>query len=263
MKPQVILTIKDIYKSFDKDGSKSLVLDGICLDVNKGEFISLIGPSGCGKTTFLEILAKLQNLSSGQVTLRNLEEPGHDGQNHRCLMVFQQYNRSLFPFMTVAENIKFALRSLKNIDQKLKKERIQDVLSVTRLSSFYNYYPWQLSGGMQQRLALARALAVRPTILLLDEPFASLDAQSKYLLEDETISLAKKFNLTVIYVTHDIDSAIYCGTRVILFSALPARILLDTQNNLPDPRHQLKTRRDPRFLEAREKLYNLLKPQIK
>jgi NitT/TauT family transport system ATP-binding protein len=263
MNSEIILNVDQIEKAFGNNGDRLLVLNKISFQIQKGEFMSIIGPSGCGKTTLLEILAKLQTPSAGKITVDNSFSANENSiHNTLSIIVFQQYNRSLFPFMTVASNINFSLDSIKTLSKKEKEKRLKESLAVTGLSKFSNYYPWQLSGGMQQRVAIARVLAVRPMILLLDEPFASLDTQTRYILEDELTSITQKYNLTVIYVTHDIDSAIYMGKRIILLSKLPAQILADIKIDLPYPRDQITTRAAPKFSEYREYLYNLLKQQI-
>lgn len=258
MIPDVILRVTDLKKSFPRNGSYLSVLDGLSFEVKRNDFISIVGPSGCGKTTLLEILARLQTLSSGSMDF--LREKNSDNlHSDISLIVFQQYNRSLYPFMSVASNVNFTLDAIKGLTQSEKNLRINEALRVTGLSRFSSYYPWELSGGMQQRVALARAIASRPMILLLDEAFGSLDTQNKTALEDELLSLAERYDLTVLYVTHDIDSAIYCGRRIMVLSALPSKVITLFDNEIPYPREQIETRRDPRFLDYREHLFKLLK----
>ena len=182
-------------------------------------------------------------------------DPSDESMARLSLIVFQQYSRTLYPFMSVAQNIGFALDSCQGISKKEKHGRVNEALSLIGLTDFAKAYPWELSGGMQQRVALARAIVARPRLLLLDEPFGSLDAQASHMLEDELLSLVCKYGLSAILVTHDIDSALYCGNRVMLMTDRPARIARFIENEVPYPRHQVETRKHPLFLEYREILY--------
>lgn len=258
MAPEVILRVTDLEKRFPRNGGSLSVLDGISFEVRRGDLISIVGPSGCGKTTLLEILARLQEPTSGSVVFSRTQN-NDDLHSDISLIVFQQYNRSLYPFMSVASNVRFALDAIEGLPRSEKDDRIDEALRVTGLSSFASYYPWELSGGMQQRVALARAIAVRPMTLLLDEAFGSLDTQTRANLEDELLGLAEKYGLTVLYVTHDIDSAVYFGQRIMALSALPTQVLTLFDNEIPFPRNQIETRRDERFLAYREQLFTLLK----
>lgn len=258
MSSDVIFRVNKLVKRFPRngDGGSLLVLDQISFEVRKGDFISIVGPSGCGKTTLLEILSQLQSPTSGEVQTIPQDDASNTHSN-LSLIVFQQYNRSLYPFMRVTANVRFAMDAIPTISKAEKDARTKEALAVTGLSDFAGYYPWELSGGMQQRVALARAIAVRPRTLLLDEAFGSLDTLTRSGLEDELLALVERYGLTVLYVTHDIDSAIYCGKRVMVLSNSPTRILELFDNELPFPRDQISTRRDSMFLEYRERLYKL------
>jgi NitT/TauT family transport system ATP-binding protein len=257
MNSSPVLKVTNLSKSFPTENGKLEVLDNISFSLQSGDFLSIVGPSGCGKSTLLEILASLQSASSGKVEKQKAKI--NNNHSNLSLFVFQQYNRSMLPFLTVAGNVHFVLDSIKAITKQEKIERVKESLAITKLTDFENYYPWQLSGGMQQRVAFARIVAARPKIVLLDEAFGSLDAQTTYELEDELLDLTNKYNLTTIYVTHDIGSAIYCGKRIIVLSGLPANIISDINNELPYPRHQIDTRNDKRFLEYRKEIYSLIK----
>lgn len=261
MEPDIILRVDKLKKHFPRNGDGLLVLDDISFDVRKGDFISIVGPSGCGKTTLLEIVAQLQAPTLGEVKYSS-STGRNDLHSNLCLIVFQQYNRSLYPFMTVAKNVSFVLDAIDGLLRSEKKTRVKESLSVTGLSAFADYYPWELSGGMQQRVALARVIAARPMILLLDEAFGSLDTQTMANLEDELLMLVEKYDLTVLYVTHDIDSAVYCGDRIMVLSSSPTKILALFKNELPRPRDQILTRRDQQFLDYREQLYKLIKNEV-
>ncbi len=258
MVPDIILRVTDLKKCFPREGGSLSVLGGLSFDVRRGDLISIVGPSGCGKTTLLEILARLQKPTSGSVEFTSIRNNA-DLHSNISLIVFQQYNRSLYPFMKVAANVRFTLDAIKDMSHSEKDTRVDEALRVTGLSSFSSYYPWELSGGMQQRVALARAIAARPMTLLLDEAFGSLDTQTRSDLEDELLALAERYDLTVLYVTHDIDSAIYCGRCIMALSALPAKVLALFENEIPFPRNQIESRRDQRFLDYRETLFKLLK----
>lgn len=258
MKGNHLLEVYNLTKSFPRNGDNLLVLDNISFNLEKGTLLSIVGPSGCGKTTLLEILASLQSQTSGKIIYHNEKQLNSDQYSDLKLIVFQEYNRSMYPFLTVFGNIKFTLDALP-IKAKEKNKRIDAAISMTGLSEFSEYYPWELSGGMQQRVALARAIAARPKVLFLDEPFGSLDTQTKYKLEDDVIRLTHEYQLATIYITHDIDSAIYCGQRIIMLSKLPARIKVNIQSELLYPRDQIATRNSSKFLEYRKELYSSLK----
>lgn len=255
-----VLHVSALQKSFrDNDGGCLHVLTGISFTLSKEEVLGIVGPSGCGKTTLLEIIAGLQNADDGKIELEN--DYVGKGQAFNPVMVFQDYTRSLLPFKRVAGNIRFAL-SAQSLTKAEVGNRLEEVLSITNLQEFADYYPWQLSGGMQQRVALARALALRPSVLLLDEPFASVDQQTQYLLEDEVLQIVSRYGLTVIYVTHDLDSAVYCSSRCIALSRRPARLIDEIDIQLPYPRAQDQSRSDPKFVEYRTHLYKLMKHEI-
>jgi NitT/TauT family transport system ATP-binding protein len=233
------------------------VLAQINLSVYEGEFLSLVGPSGCGKSTLLRIMAGLHPASSGVV---RVEGQVVDAPPPQLTYIFQHYNRALYPWLTVMKNLEFGLRHgwLRNASPESWRERATEMIAAMGLSGFENSYPWQLSGGMQQRLALARGLVCQARILLLDEPFSSVDAQTRASLQDLMLSLWKKYGLTAVLVTHDIDEAIYISSRVVALSPRPTRVVATTDVDLPYPRKQLPTRSSNRFLELRNHVYTSL-----
>ncbi len=256
---EVALEVRRLSKSFQLSDETWLeALSGITFSVMSGDFVSIVGPSGCGKTTFLEILAGLQRSSSGEVSISHAAES--NPQRSKPVMVFQDYTRSLLPFLTVRRNVRFAVAPL-SLGTSEASERVAQAIALTGLEEFAEYNTWQLSGGMQQRVALARALATRASILLLDEPFGSVDRQTEYILEDELLAISERTALTIIYVTHDLDSAVYCSKRVIVLTRRPGRLLLDIPIDLPFPRQQDTTRSSPLFVEYRTRLYHLLKDE--
>ncbi|MFT8889650.1 MAG: ABC transporter ATP-binding protein [Ethanoligenens sp.] len=226
--PDTGLSIQHLSKDYMVDNAAVHVLDDISLDIKEGEFISVVGHSGCGKSTMLRIIAGLEGYDEGTLTLggRRLEEPGLDRG-----MIFQDHR--LFPWMTVWENIEFGLYDVKG---KAKDDLIREHIVLVGLEGFESAYPRQLSGGMAQRAAIARALVHRPKVLLLDEPFGALDALTRIQLQQEVLNIWRKEKTTMILVTHDIDEAIYLGDRVIVMSNRPAKIQKVLKVELSRPR---------------------------
>jgi NitT/TauT family transport system ATP-binding protein len=208
-------------------------IEEISFAVARGEFVSIVGPSGSGKTTLLRCIAGLMGPSSGEIRLSG--QPVTDVPKQMAL-VFQDYGRSLFPWMTVRDNVDMPLRRLR-LPVEERRERIESSLAEVGLADAMAKYPWQLSGGMQQRVAIARAIAYRPEILLMDEPFASVDAQTRADLQDMALEVWKAHRSTVLFVTHDIDEAIFLSNRVAVMSARPGRIKSELRVELPHPRH--------------------------
>jgi NitT/TauT family transport system ATP-binding protein len=212
-------------------GERLLALDNISLTVQPGEFLCVVGPSGCGKSTLLHLIAGLQPQTSGNVLVdgRAVDGPGTDR-----LMIFQELG--LFPWLTVAENIEFGMK-MKNISKAERVEKTQHYLRLVHLSKFRDSYTHQLSGGMRQRVALARALATEPDVLLMDEPFAALDAQTRDLLHDELERIWAETGRTIIFVTHNVREAVRLGDRVVLLTFRPGRVKQEFPIHLPRPRH--------------------------
>ncbi len=175
------------------------------------------------------------------------------------VLVFQDYSRSLYPWLSVLKNVLFALEKKSGMDAPARRELAERMLDAVGLKAFGQHYPWELSGGMQQRVALARALSYQPQVLLMDEPFASVDAQTRTDLEDLLLSLWERFSITILFVTHDIEEAVYLADRVLVLSASPARTVGEFAVGLPRPRDQIATRSSPRFMELRETLYRAIK----
>ena len=218
----------------------------------------MIGPSGCGKTTLLRCASGLLAPTSGTVVLRG--EPVV-GPPEEMALVFQEYNRSLFPWMTVRQNVGFPLRD-KGLGKDGRRRRADEAIDVVALTGFGDRYPWQLSGGMQQRVAIARALAYRPSVLLMDEPFASVDAQTRADLEDLVLSVRAQFGMTVLFVTHDIDESVYLGDRIVVLSRGPARIRETVTVDLPRPRDQIETRATAEFARLRTHVHRAIKDEV-
>lgn len=227
-------------------------------DVTRGEFLCIVGPSGCGKTTLLRAASGLVKVSSGEV--RRHGRP-MTGPSREVAVVFQDYGRALLPWRTVEGNVRLALEAAR-VPAAEHEARIAEVLGKVGLSAHVGKFPAQLSGGMQQRLQIARCLAQRPEVMLMDEPFGALDALTRRSLQDELASLARDDGLTVMFVTHDLEEAIYLGDRVIALQANPgpgrpsvARII---DVAIPQPRDQLNTKEHPRYLQLRRELYEFI-----
>lgn len=228
------LTIKNLSKRFPVSGGPALLaLDDINLQVEDGEFVAFVGPSGCGKTTLLRIIQGLETASAGSILIdgRTTTGPGHDRG-----FVFQQYG--LLPWLTAADNISFALQG-KRVPAERHPEIIERVLDTVGLKGFGERYPAQLSGGMQQRIGIARALAIEPDMMLLDEPFGALDALNREILQNEMLSLTERMGKTVLFVTHSVDEAVYLADRVVVMSPRPGRIRTVVSIDIPRPRAQL------------------------
>jgi NitT/TauT family transport system ATP-binding protein len=231
-----------------------VVLDRIDLDVADGEFLSIVGPSGCGKTTLLRLLAGLVRPSSGELLAAG--QPIQGPSRERAI-VFQDYSRSLLPWRSVWTNVALAYES-QGIPRAQRRERAYALLERMGLAKVGEYFPGQLSGGMQQRVQIARCLAQEPRVMLMDEPFGALDALTRQSLQDEIGRLAEERDVTVVFITHDLEEAIYLGDRVVALAPNPGRVAETIDVGLKRPRNQLTTREDPVFLAHRHRLFKLL-----
>jgi NitT/TauT family transport system ATP-binding protein len=251
-----LLSIKTLRKEYRQNNKESvLALRQIDFQVEEGEFVSIVGPSGCGKTTLLLCMAGLMTPSSGQLFLNGgeVKDPPKE-----MVMIFQNYTNSLFPWKTVLGNILFAVEN-KDLPRAKKVQIAEKYLANVGLTDFINHYPWQLSGGMQQRVAIARGLAYGSEIILMDEPFASVDAQTREELEDLLLTVWERYAKTILFVTHDIDEAVYLSDRVIVLSKRPAVVLDTIAVDLARPRNQLETKGDERFIVLRKKIHGLIR----
>ena len=242
------LSIRGVSRTFTSPGGQSTqALQPVDFEVRKNDFVTILGPSGCGKSTLLRIVAGLDYPTSGQVLLdgQTIEGPGADRG-----MVFQSY--TLFPWLNIEQNIRFGLRE-RGLPEAQQKERAAYFIAKVGLRGFEQHFPKQLSGGMQQRTAIARALANDPKILLMDEPFGALDNQTRVLMQELLLGIWEAEQKTVLFVTHDIDEAIFMASRVAVFSARPGRIKTEIAVDLPHPRHYtVKT--TPAFMELKARL---------
>ncbi|MGW0028069.1 ABC transporter ATP-binding protein [Rhodococcus sp. NPDC003383] len=247
----VRLRVDKVKKVYSRDGKEFEAVKSLTFDLHQGEFACLVGPSGSGKTTLLKCIAGLMAPTSGAVVLDGRPV---NGPARGMAVVFQEYGRSLYPWMTVAANIELPLKIAK-LSKAERRARVDEALHSVGLEQARNSYPWQLSGGMQQRVAIARAVATHPSVLLMDEPFAAVDAQTRADLEDLVRSVWKRHNMTILFVTHDIEESVYLGERVLVLSSSPTVIQDDVKIDLPDERGQLGTRSLTRFSELRAHVY--------
>ena len=233
-------------------GERLLALDRISLEVKAGEFVCIVGPSGCGKSTLLHLIAGLHSQTSGQILVdgKPVQGPGTDR-----LLIFQEHG--LFPWLTVGQNVEFGMK-MKGVPKPVRREATRYYLQLVHLAKFENSYIHQLSGGMRQRVAIARALATEPDVLLMDEPFAALDAQTRDLLHDELERIWNETGRTIIFVTHNVREAIRLGDRVVLLTFRPGRVKSEFQIDLPRPRHL----EDPSVAAVAGDILNELREEI-
>jgi NitT/TauT family transport system ATP-binding protein len=250
------LEIRELSKVFFQDSASGpvglLVLDRVSLTVDDGEFISVLGPSGCGKTTLARIVVGIESSTHGQVLIagKPAGPPGAD----RCL-VFQNYG--LLPWRTVLKNVELGLE-IQGVSQRDREKTAKDFIRLVGLSGFESHFPHQISGGMQQRAGLARALSTRPRLLIMDEPFGAVDAQMRTLLQDELLRIVSVTGASVLFVTHSVDEAVYLSDRIIVFSARPGRPQGAITVDLPKPRFDHDARDAPEFLDVRRKVTEVL-----
>jgi NitT/TauT family transport system ATP-binding protein len=251
----VILSVQNLKKTFTADGEERVVFDGVSIDIRRREFITVIGPSGCGKSTFIRIVAGLDDASGGEMLLDGnpVSGPGSDRG-----MVFQGY--TLFPWLSVKRNVMFGLE-MKGKSPSSAEPEARQWLDMVGLGKFENAYPHELSGGMKQRVAIARALATEPRILIMDEPFGALDAQTRAQMQSHLLQIWRKVDVTVLFITHDLDEAVYLSDRVMVMGSNPGRIVEVIENPVPRPR-SLSQFVAPEFLSVRQRLEELIHPPI-
>ncbi|MEV0582410.1 ABC transporter ATP-binding protein [Nonomuraea sp. NPDC050310] len=250
-----MLEISNLTHTYGSGPTAHHAIDGLSLHVAEGELLSIVGPSGCGKSTLLRSIAGLITPTGGEIRVSG-ELVRQTPDN--LAVVFQDYSRSLFPWMSVADNVALPLRR-RGLDKAKRKEAAQEALESVGLSGAGKKYPFQLSGGMQQRVAIARALAYRPSLMLMDEPFGSVDAQTREDLEDLVLQVRGHHRMTIVLITHDIDESVYVGDRVVILSKAPAHVVGDLKVDLPGPRDQISTREHPDFVHLRAEVGRLVR----
>jgi NitT/TauT family transport system ATP-binding protein len=245
------LAIRGIGKTFASRGGEVQAVRSVDLAVRSGEFLAIVGPSGCGKSTLLQIVAGLVQPSAGRVLMG---ERDVTGQAAHMVYLFQQYSKSLLPWQSVEQNVMFSFSHRMKLSRAATRERCREYLAMVGLADFASHYPWQLSGGMQQRVAIARALAAEPRVLLLDEPFASVDALTRLELHALILELWTQQGFTAVLVTHDVDEAVFLADRIAVMSRRPGMIQEIVETGMPRPREAVSTHESPRFLEVRHRL---------
>ncbi|MDX3193235.1 ABC transporter ATP-binding protein [Streptomyces sp. MN03-5084-2B] len=249
-----MLEVSGLSHTYGAGAKAHTAVNNLSFTVEAGQLASIVGPSGCGKSTLLRCIAGLTPPTDGTV---NLHGDRVSGVPDDLAVVFQDYSRSLFPWLSVQKNVEFPLR-WRPISRAERRARAAEALEQVGLSGVGGKYPWQLSGGMQQRVSIARALASRPALLLMDEPFASVDAQTRFELEDLTRRVQREQGSTVLVVTHDIDESVYLSDRVLVLSKSPASIVADLPVDLPASRDQITTRESAEFVGLRGEVARLL-----
>lgn len=246
-----LLTCRNVELRYDMGGPtrKPAVLEGIDIDVEENEFVTILGPSGCGKTSLLRLVAGFEKLTGGSIVFDGKEVTAPGAER---VVVFQQ--PWLYPWLNLRDNVAFGLKLQR---QKVDWARVDEMIGVVGLRGFENYPPYQLSGGMQQRGALARALVMAPKLLLMDEPFGALDAQTRQRLQEFLLELWSRVNLTVVFITHDVEEAILLGNRMLIMSSRPGRIALEQRIDIERPRSEATTL-TPAFQEIRKRALETL-----
>lgn len=246
-----ILEVRDLSFAYGENP----ILQSLDFSVEQGEFLCIVGPSGTGKSTLLQCLSGLRTPTSGSI---GFEGRTVDGPPANLAVVFQDYSRSLMPWLSTEDNITLPLRSA-GVPRTERQERAEQALREVGLEGVGKMYPWELSGGMQQRVAIARALAYQPSMVIMDEPFASVDAQTRADLEDLTLQVKNHLGITVILVTHDIDEAVFLADRVLVLSGRPASVAEIIEVDLGRDRDQITTKERPEFAEWRSRVYRLIR----
>jgi NitT/TauT family transport system ATP-binding protein len=253
-----MLEIRSLGKTYGSGERATHAIGDVSFSVEERELVCVVGPSGCGKTTLLKCAAGLMRPTQGEVLLRGrrvLSPP------EEMALVFQEYSRSLMPWTSVRNNVLLPLRH-KKLKRDERNRLVEEAVEAVGLTRFLDRYPWELSGGMQQRVAIARALAYQPSILLMDEPFASVDAQTRADLEDLVLQVRYEFDVTILFVTHDIDESVYLSDRVVVLTHAPTQVKEIVRVELPGERDQIETKERLEFAHLRAHVYRLIKREL-
>jgi NitT/TauT family transport system ATP-binding protein len=252
---KTMLDVDGLEHRYGHGAAAHHAIGGMSFSVAAGELVCVVGPSGCGKTTLLRSIAGLMKPTGGRVVVAGREVRGVPAD---LAVVFQDYSRSLYPWMTVRHNVEFPL-SRRGLDRAARRERAEAALAAVGLEGIGRRRPGELSGGMQQRVAIARALAYRPKLMLMDEPFASVDAQTREDLEDLVLAVRAQQDVTIVFVTHDIDESVYLGDRVLVLTGAPSRVAASLPVPLGPGRDQIGTREDDTFVRLRAEIGRLIR----
>ncbi len=255
-----IIAVRGVRKSFPAGKSSLHVFSGIDLTVEQGGFLSIIGPSGCGKSTLLKMIAGLEPVTGGEILFHGkpVAKPPKG-----MIYVFQQYSKSIFGWRTVLQNIQFGLDSRERLSSRASRERCMEYVKLVGLDGYEHYFPYQLSGGMQQRVVMARGLICNPEVLLMDEPFSAVDAMTRAILQELILRIWQSLRITILFVTHDVDEAVFLSDRIISLGRPPAEVRDDCAIALPQPRDQIETRALPEFTTYRQRLFSSIFQQEK
>lgn len=260
-RPKVLINIEGVNKEFSVNKNQVTVFENFSYQIPEGSFLSIVGPSGCGKSTLLKLISGLEKPTSGTI---NFDDQVISGPPKGMIYVFQQYTKSIFPWCTVLENIEFGLRAQKkNISKQETEERCMEYIKLVGLEGYEDYYPSQLSGGMQQRVVIARALICEPKVLLMDEPFSAVDAMTRAILQELLLSIWEKLPITILFVTHDVDEAVFLSSHIISLGKAPIGLKEDIVVNLSYPRNQIETRKSKHFTAMQHKLFSSIFSQEK
>jgi NitT/TauT family transport system ATP-binding protein len=248
-----LIEIRDVHMTFSVRARPVTVFSGFSYAISERGFLSIVGPSGCGKSTLLRLVAGLERPTCGEIVF---DGRALDGPPKGMIYVFQQYAKSIFPWRTVIQNVEFGLRSQRKVAREEAREKCRAYVKLVGLEGYEDYYPGQLSGGMQQRVAIARALICEPKVLLMDEPFSALDAMTRAILQELLLNIRQTIPVTILFVTHDVDEAVFLSDKIIALGRAPASLREEVTVDLPYPRDQLKTRADGRFGEIQQRLFS-------
>ena len=252
-----LLSIEGVRKEYQVRGKRVVALDSIDLNISDGEFVTIVGPSGCGKSTLLNLIVGLLRSSAGRITFRG------DPITGICTKIgYVTQKDNLLPWRTLIENVEIALE-IRGIDNQIRRDRAQELIGRVGLSGFEEHYPHELSGGMRQRANIIRTLIYDPELILMDEPFGPLDAQTRIVLQDQLLKLWSASKKTIVFITHDLIEAITLADRVVLMSARPGRIKFIESIAIPRPRDVFQIHQSPEFRSAYERLWQELRPEVK
>jgi NitT/TauT family transport system ATP-binding protein len=250
---KVVIEVENLSKEFHVNRKNIKVFKDFSYKINAGSFLSIVGPSGCGKSTLLKMISGLETPSEGKIRF-NDKDVNHPPKG--MIYVFQQYTKSIFPWYTVFENILFGLKTHKKVGKKEAKEKVMEYIRLVGLEGYEDYYPSQLSGGMQQRVVIARALICEPEVLLMDEPFSAVDAMTRAILQELLLNIWESIPITIIFVTHDIEEAVFLSSNIISLGKNAEGLKEDLTINLPYPRNQIETRKNNQFTSISHKLFS-------